>query len=196
MPVAVQILPETVTLPHKQWTRQECLALGQAGVVNLERYELIEGELIRKMGKNHQHIRALRLLMLWLEEVFGGDYCLQEGSIDLLPEDNPTSEPEPDAVVLSRRFLELSALPRPEELRLVAEVSSSTLYYDSITKARLYSRSGIAEYWVLDLEGRRLLVHRDPRDGNYSSVNAYCENESVAPLAAPGSPVRVGEFLK
>jgi len=63
------------------------------------------------------------------------------------------------------------------------------------TKARLYARSGIVEYWVLDVAGRRLIVHREPLDGRYRSVVAFTEDERVTTLAAPEQDIRVGELL-
>ena len=66
---------------------------------------------------------------------------------------------------------------------------------DLTTKARLYARSGIVEYWVLDVAGRRLIVHRDPVDGQYQSVIGFSEEERVARLAAPEQDIRVGELL-
>jgi len=69
------------------------------------------------------------------------------------------------------------------------------LAFDLTTKARLYARSGIVEYWVLDVAGRRLIVHRDPVDGQYQSVIAFSEEERVATLAAPEQDIRVGELL-
>jgi hypothetical protein len=47
------------------------------------------------------------------------------------------------------------------------------------------------EYWVLDVAGHRLFVHRDPQAGKYHSVIEYSENESVAPISAPESPFLV-----
>jgi len=44
----------------------------------MERYELIEKELVPQMAKNPPHTRALRLLILSLQMVFGGDFVLQE----------------------------------------------------------------------------------------------------------------------
>ena len=46
---------------------------------------------------------------------------------------------------------------------------------------------------VLDVSGRRLIVHRGPQGGQYSSVVEFGEQESVAPLAAPGSQFRVAD---
>ena len=197
MPVAVEAPQEFFIPPHKLWTRYKCSLLERSGF-DLERVELIEGELIPKMPKSPPHTRALRSLMRWFENLFGPDFILPESSINLRPEDNPTSEPEPDVIVLTVPFLDLapSALPCPHELRLVAEISCSTLAFDLTAKARLYARSGIVEYWVLDVEGRRMIVHRNPEGDGFRSVLAYGEHEYVSTLAAPSNEVRVGEFLK
>lgn len=198
MPVVVEAPQEFVVPPHKRWTREECAVLESSGLLDWERFELIEGELIPKMPKSPPHSRALRSLMRWFENLFGPDFILPETSIDVKPEDNPTSEPEPDVLVLTVPFLDLApgARPGPQDLRLVAEISCSTLAFDLTGKARLYARSGIPEYWVLDVKGRRLLIHRDPAGDGYRSVLAYSEHEYVRTLAVPSTDVRVGEFLK
>jgi hypothetical protein len=49
---------------------------------------------------------------------------------------------------------------------------------------------------VLDLSGRRLIVHRDSQDvGRYGSAIAYNEQESIAALAAPNSTFRIQEVF-
>jgi Uma2 family endonuclease len=115
----------------------------------------------------------------------------RESPIDVAPEDNPTNEPEPDLIVLKRDPAEFRDNPRSEDVDLVVEVADSTLSFDRGIKARLYARAGIADYWVLDINGRRMIVHRDPRDGRYQSVVAYGIDESISPLAAPGAALRV-----
>ena len=196
MPVAVEIPQETFALPHKLWTRDECETLGRAGLVDLNRYELIEGELIQKMPKNIPHVMAVALLSSWLRKIYGELWVVTEPTIDLRPEDSPASAPEPDVIVLTRSIREYQDWLRPDEVRLVAEVSSTTLPFDMTIKARLYARSGIVEYWVLDLEGRRLIVHRDPVDDTYSSIQAYVEQEFVSTLATPDHEIRVRELLQ
>lgn len=195
MPVELEISSDAPFPQHKQWTREECAALESAGLIDALKYELIEGELLLKMGKNHPHMRAVLLLVSWLRTVFGQNFVVQEPSIDLRPEDNPSSEPEPDVIVLNRSFLELSSRPRPEELLLVAEVSGATLAFDVTAKARLYARSGIPEYWVLDLTSRRVIIHRDPFGDAYRSITAYSEDERVATLAAPTQEILAGELF-
>lgn len=195
MPAALE-LPIVASLPpHKRWTREECVVLEREGLIDVERYELVDGELVLKVGKNHPHMRAVMLLVSWLRNLFGDTYVAQEPAIDLRPEDNPSSEPEPDVIVLNRSFLDLSARARPEDLRLVAEVSDTTLSFDLTTKARLYARSRIAEYWVVDLNKRRLIVHRVPDGDSYRSIAAFGEDEIVATIAFPDRGVRVSELL-
>ena len=70
---------------------------------------------------------------------------------------------------------------------MIVEISSSRAAFDLTTMARIYARSGIVDYWVLDVGSRRLIVHRDPTDGL-----AFSEDERVTTLAAPERNVRVG----
>ncbi len=198
MPVALT-QPEAAAAPpippRKYWTRAECSALEDAGLLAGQHLELIEGELINKMGKKLPHVSAVTLLRTWLMGVFGGLFVIQEAPIDVSPEDNPTNEPEPDIIVLKRELKTLSAQPRPEDLHLVVEVADTTLRFDRTVKARLYARARIAEYWVLDVKGRRLIVHRDPERGVYTSVLAFGPEETVSPLAAPQAQFRWNDVL-
>ena len=195
MPELVENLETFIAPPHKLWTREECEGLERAGMLDVERYELIEGELILKMGKKSPHMRTVWLLVQWLGSTFGERFVAQEPAISVHPEDTPTSEPEPDAIVLNRSFPELESLARPDELRLVAEVSGGTLSFDMTVKARLYARAGIAEYWVVDLKGRRVIVHRRPEGGRYLDVVAYSADEIVETLGAPGVAIRVADLF-
>ena len=52
-------------------------------------------------------------------------------------------------------------------------------------QAELYARAGIIEHWVVDIAARRLIMHREPLEGQYRSVIAYSDDESVAALCAP-----------
>lgn len=164
--------------PTKQWTREECEALEQSGLAGIRDYELIEGNLIEKTGKKLPHTRALRKLMGLLIRLFEM-HCVQEPGIDVAREDNVNSNPEPDAVVLRRSIEEISGSIEPKDIRMVAEVSDTTLTFDLGTKAALYARAGIPEYWVLDVNGRRLIVHQHPVEDRYQSIQAFAEEETA-----------------
>jgi Uma2 family endonuclease len=174
------------------WTRQECATLETSGIWEQQRLELIEGDLISKRGKKRSHTNALAEIQAFLLRVFGAQFVNSAAPIDVAPEDNPTNEPEPDLIVLSKPSREFKDNPQPVDLRLVVEISDSTLSFDLTTKAGLYARARIVEYWVVDIPGRRIIVHRDPQEGQYRSVTAYAEQESVQPLASPDHEFQVG----
>ena len=180
--------------PTKKWTREECEALEQAGLVGVRDYELIEGVLIQKMGKKLPHTRALRKPIRWLNQLF--DLCsLQEPGIDVAREENATNNPEPDAVVLRRSVEEIAGSIHPGDIRMVAEVSDTTLSFDLGAKARLYARAGIPEYWVLDVNGRRLIVHQQPEAGEYGSIQAFAEDEMVQTPLTGEATIAVRDLL-
>ena len=180
--------------PRKRLTRADRAILEMNGLLDQAGVELIEGDLIEKMPKNWLHIHALVTLQYWLARAFGNEFVAPEASINVAPEDNPTSEPEPDLVVLKLPTKEFkgSAKPGSEDLHLIVEVSGATLDFDSTVKAALYARARIPEFWVLDLEGRQMGVYRDPRQGAYQSIVPYGEKESVSPLSAPDAQFVVG----
>ena len=178
--------------PRKRWTRAECAVLEASGLWDQQHLELVHGELISKMGKKRPHVKALVAVQAWLVRTFGEQFVNPEAPIDVAPEDNPTNEPEPDLVVLAKPSREFrDSNPRPSDLRLVVEISGSTLGFDLTIKAELYARAGIVEYWVVDVAARRLIVHREPREGLYRSVTAYSEEETVSPLASTECEFRV-----
>ena len=196
MPTAVES-PATFTPPqHKRWTRAECERLVSTGILHPDRYELVAGELVLKVSKGYRHMLVLIELIAWLHAVFGPKCVLQEGTIDLHPEDQPASAPEPDATVLRRPMRELGAPPGPRDILFVAEISNTTLPFDLTVKAGLYARAGIQEYWVLDVESRKVIVHRRPEAGRYSDVAAYGATETLATLAAPERAIGVGELFQ
>ncbi len=199
MPVALTTTPDPpapLIPPRKRWTRAECAVLEASGILDQQNLELIDGELIDKAGKKRPHVNALVKMTVWLLKVFREDRVNPETPMDMAPEDNPSNEPQPDLIVLNRPSDEFkSAPPQPDDVALVVEIADTTLRFDLTVKAGLYARAGIAEYWVLDLNARRLIVHREPDPAGYRSVIAYSELEKVAPQSAPQSEISVSELI-
>jgi Uma2 family endonuclease len=115
-------LPVPMEPPRKKWTRAECLAMEASGVWDeQQRLELVEGELIDKRGKKRPHTIALTFLREALGLLFGGRYINTETTIDVASQDNPSSEPQPDLIVLAKPSQEFrGGNPQPADLRLVA----------------------------------------------------------------------------
>jgi Uma2 family endonuclease len=59
-------------------------------------------------------------------------------------------------------------------------------------KRDLYARAGVPEYWVLDVPGRRLIVHRDLVQGQFEQIEALPES---AVVSAGGMQIPVSELL-
>ncbi len=102
MPTAVLEQTSPAEAPRKRWTRAECAAVEATGVWDQQHLELVNGELISKIGKKRPHVITLSLVHAWLISVFGPEYVNPEAPIDVAPGDNPINEPEPDLIVLSR----------------------------------------------------------------------------------------------
>jgi len=58
------------------------------GIWDGEHLELIDGELINKMGTNDPHLWTVALLHEWLIAAFGFWCVLKEDPINVAPEDN------------------------------------------------------------------------------------------------------------
>ena len=114
----------------------------------------------------------------------------------ILPgEEGDTTEPEPDfAVTRQSASAYFENNPGPQDASLVVEVADSSLNFDLTTKALLYTCVGIPEYWVMDVNGRRLHRHRQPTQDGYRDIMIFSETQSISPLnRAESAPV--SDFL-
>ena len=183
------------TLPRKKWTRAELLLVEETGVFEGAHFELIHGELIDKMGKNYPHVRSTRETVIALELAFGQAFVIHEAPIDVAEEDNARNEPEPDVIALRNSFRNIRGNAQPSGIALLVEIADTTLRQDLTTKAKLYARAGIGEYWVLNLNGRRLHVFREPSEGVYAVRFELGEGDFVSPAERPGHRIAVATLL-
>ena len=196
MPVALIIEPVPVLTDwpaRKRWTRTECDRFEALGGFDRQRYELIEGELINKMGKNQPHVLMLAALGEWFNRNFPGR-VMTEAPVEVALEDAPINEPEPDLLLLHGRRTALGGQrPSPQDVALLIEVADSTRAFDTTVKAKLYARAGVMDYWVVDVKANRVVVFREPREGSYTSVIGYDATEMITPLSAPDQPFRLSD---
>lgn len=193
---SVSVLELQSVPKSRRWTREEYYRAAEIGLFRPdERLELIEGEIFEKVSpQKTPHFAALRATASTLEEVFGDGYEVRQQS-PLAIDDS--SEPEPDILVVPGSWRDYQDHhPTAVETRLLAEISDSSLAFDRATKAALYARAGVSEYWIVNLIDRRLEVHRDPQpDGVYSAITSHEETGSIAALAAPDKPIRIYDLL-
>jgi Uma2 family endonuclease len=181
---------------RKKWNVQECRFLTESGLLEPGKYELIEGEIVFKMGQSRLHIAIINKIIFLLAAIFGQESIQNQAQIGIGERDE-FNDPEPDVAVLRGSvddYLEREPDPANEVLLLV-EVSNSSLKGDTTVKAQIYARHGLPEYWVVAIPNRELIVYRQPTADGYASVQAYRENESVTPLAAPTASVSLADML-
>jgi len=87
---------------------------------------------------------------------------------------------QPDLFVVSAD--ESDPMAWPTTAVLAAEVAWTSLHRDRVVKRPAYARAGVSEYWVVDGRGRRVVVHRDPRDGDYRDVTERSSGTLRTPL--------------
>jgi Uma2 family endonuclease len=155
-------------LPHKKFTRDEVNRLLETDIFAGQRFELIDGELIDKMGQGPRHANAIQLLMVYLARVFTLERIMVQAPIEAGPRDQKWSQPEPDVAVLASQGRLPSRHPDGNELAIAVEVADSSLRQDSVRKRDMYAHAGVPEYWVVDLDGGKLLVFRGLADGFYT----------------------------
>ena len=160
------------------------------------RFELIAGEVISKMGQKPAHATILSLIADFLADIFGSRYVRSQLPIELEGLTDETNEPEPDiAVTQESRLSFVARHPLPHEVALLVEVADTSLSFDLRVKSLLYAKAGIADYWVVDVTGRRLIVHRKPSLEGYLEIVAYSEEETISTLARPESTLHVSDLM-
>ena len=151
--------------------------------------ELIDGEVIEMAPEGMQHVRAkMQLAMSFMSRAGDAVRVIVDSTLRL----SSTSAPDPD-LYLYDAALALDSLDGAS-VGLVIEVSGRSLARDISMKAELYARNGVRDYWVVDVAARKIIIHRDPRDGAYGSVSTALVDEAVAPLAFPDLPLRLSDL--
>jgi len=83
----------------------------------------------------------------------------------------------------------------PADVLLLVEVSDSSLTFDQGVKLRIYARYGVAEYWVVDVEGRRIITYREPVGQGYARTLEFAGTDVVAPPTFPDVKIVVGDLF-
>ncbi len=159
-----------------------------------ERVELLSGQLIQRVAKGSPHRAAVTRVRRVLEQLLGNRVliCVQD---PVLLDD--FSEPEPDVAVLRPDPLDYETHhPVVADVFWLVEVSDSTITYDCGAKALAYARSGIQEYWALDIKRRGLHVFRQPGELGYGDRKILPADAMISPISFPDCVVTISAFLK
>ena len=176
---------------RKRWSRDECQFLENAGLLK-GRYELLDGEIVSKMGHHFSHAITVSRLVCYAIEAYGKHRVLIHYGVDVALADRVLNWLETDLVAYARPVRDNE---EDNPVLLAVEVSDTTQSDDYGPKVGLYARAGVAEYWVLDLAKRTLVVFRSAQRGEWLVRDEYAEDALVAPLTAPGALIAVRDLL-
>jgi len=160
-------------------------------------YELIDGEIISKMGKNPPHRLTLMAIAYWLGSLFG-ELCVQRQDPIRIPgEAGIYTEPEPDIAVTQKPTMSYKEQhPGPDDIVVIVEVADSSLILDMNIKALLYASAGVLEYWVADVSRRCVHIHRQPTGEGYLFKLQVNVGDVVALESRPNDTISVESLFE
>ncbi|MBE9211846.1 Uma2 family endonuclease [Plectonema cf. radiosum LEGE 06105] len=176
------------------WNVEEYHRMAASGILDEdERVELLEGKIIWMSAKGTAHASAVaRSYKLFVSLLDGLAWIISQDPIAL----NQFSEPEPDISIVKIDPLDYADHhPTTEEIYLIIEVADSSLKFHRQTKSKSYAKSGIRDYWVLDVINRQLYVLREPGEEGYQQEVILDENAMIFPLEFPGLQIQVKQML-
>jgi Uma2 family endonuclease len=148
------------------------------GVLDGEPIELIDGLLVRKMGKKPPHVISCEATRNVLLPLIPPGWRLAIEAPVRIPD---YDEPEPDLAVIRGTLEDYEERhPGPHDIGLLIEVSDSTLERDRGDKQLAYARGGVGTYWVVNLVDRQLEIYTEPTEAGYRERRVLSAAEEVA----------------
>lgn len=186
----LQIQPQPRRL---RFTVDEYYKMYELGMLkDFEKSEIIEGELIQKMGIGDLHAFVVdNLTRIFIKQVSDDVLVRVQNPVRL----SDFNEPEPDLALADLRKFDGKRHPRPEEIILLVEVSDSTVKYDRDKKLPLYAEAEVPEVWIINLPSNIIEIHQKPSVGLYQIVKIFKAGETVASEALPNLSLEVDSVL-
>jgi len=155
--------------------------------------ELLNGEIIEIMPKGPKHVYYNESIAELFRKKFSENVDVRTQNPITLDD---FSEPEPDIILAKpprKNYLENH--PTPMDILLVMEISDTTLAYDREDKAHAYSRNGIQQYLLLNLQNETLEDYREPSADGYGSKRTYRKSDVFNLVAFPETEIKFDELF-
>ncbi|MCB0560788.1 MAG: Uma2 family endonuclease [Lewinellaceae bacterium] len=178
---------EVSTQKHR-FTVEEYHRMGEAGVLDEARVELIDGEIYNMSPINSPHSGTVKWLNRLLNRLLGDEFIISiQDPITL----NSLSEPEPDVAILKmREDFYTDSHPQPEDVLLLIEVADTSLEKDKRVKLPNYAQAGISEVWIMDINEQCIEVYTHPWEDTYRNKSTYLINEVMETTLLGGRAVK------
>jgi len=176
-------MPETA--PPPIWTREMVLALPDDG----NRYELFDGELLVTPAPRARHQDAALALVRRLDPYVrpNGIGHLGFAPADLALEGGQLAQPDVYVVPMVGGRAPRDWKEYGTPLLVIEILSPGSARHDRITKRRRYQRTGVSEYWVVDLDARVVERWRpgDERPEVLDDILTWQPDPAVPQLSIP-----------
>jgi Uma2 family endonuclease len=148
------------------------------------RYELLEGEIVVSSAPKIRHQGAVMELGVLLYHACPDHLQILAAPVDVVLDEHNVLQP--DVLVIDPTLADERAMNGPPVL-VVEVLSPSTRRRDLVVKKRVYERTGVGSYWVVDVADDEVTVTvHELRDGHYVEVAAVSgEEEWTAELPFP-----------
>ena len=144
-----------------------------------DRIELIRGVLRSMVPIGPAHENAVDFLTEWSVQNKPRDVRVRVQNSVGLPKVESAPHPE-IAWVAAKRY---TRRPEAADVFLVIEVAYASLSFDRGEKAKLYAKSGVSDYWIVNIQEGCVEVRRQPSRSSYKSLKTFSSGEVVHPLA-------------
>ena len=183
-----------VAVHPRLFSVDEYYAMGEAGVLAPGvRVELLDGEILSMPPIGSRQTGSVNRLNAFFTEQLRRRAIVQIQNPVRLSND---SEPQPDIALLRLSADFYSARhAQPEDVLALIEVADTSLSYDRGRKLRAYARSGIAEYWIVNVRINQLAVYRQPSGDDYAERIVCKVGETIALEAFPDDVLQVTDLL-
>ena len=170
-------------------SRGEYDRLVATGMFEHERVELIRGIVVQMSPIGPAHADPIDVLNRHFVRALG-DRAVVRVQLPFAASDD--SEPEPDlALVPPRRYADR----HPHQAFLVIEVADTSLAHDRETKAPLYASCGVPEYWIVDVNARRVSIYDTLTAGRYARMRHFSVGERILPSAFADAALDVADLF-
>ncbi|WP_019515030.1 Uma2 family endonuclease [Sphingomonas sp. Mn802worker] len=154
--------------------------------------ELIDGEVVYMNAQHRPHARIKSRLYTAVSATLSARSerleALVEGSIAVPPH----NVPEPDITITSEP--DGRGLIPLETVRLIIEVSDTTLRLDLDQKSFIYAAHRVPEYWVVDVNGREVHQMWAPETGVYNERHLHSFGDPITAITIDGLTVTTDQL--
>jgi len=158
-----------------------------------DRVELLNGQIIEMNPQLPPHAATTQPTFRYLDRLLETvAYVRMQLPVTL----KLKSEPEPDIIVGRIDLNEYGDRHlTTDDILLIIKVADSTLLSNRQQKNLVYAKADVSDYWILDVNSRRVHVFREPTQGGYQQEAIIDANTVLAPAAFPHTTIPLNQLF-